>query len=419
MITADDQRFTDEILAINEKLVVAAIRQQEFAETALRAEQRLLHLVQGLSAVICEIDMRTGRPVFLSLHAETFLGHPLERWHSQPDFLAEIIHPSDRERTAGLFETFLAEGQDYEYEFRALSVDADIVWMRNRVRLVYDAEGKVDLLRCVMVDVTDQRHVSEALLAAHARERNIAETLQRSLLFMPPEDAFPGLAVKTLYKAASDEARVGGDFWDTFACDHGHVALVLGDVMGHGLPAAVFTAELKYALRGFIREHIHAARILEQMNAYLCEGGRLFMEGLNAEGDDSPVCLMVAILDTATGQATIAAGGMEPPLLVRHDGTMTEISVSGLLLGIVPGTEYDETAFRLAPGELIVMTTDGVTEARRGKRFLGMDGLMTLVGSGRPPENLEALGQTILDGAQSFAGGELKDDACVLLVRRQ
>ncbi len=433
MTTINCEAPDAEMLAINERLMIAGIRQQEYAEVARRTEQRLRDLVHGLDAVICEVDMRTGQPAFLSLRAETFLGHALAHWHAQPDFLAEIIHPRERQQVTALFPAFVQNGLDYEYEFRALSPDTDWIWMRNIVRLVYSPAGELEMLRCVIVDVTAQKQAALALEqtamtleqtalaleAAYARERSIAETLQRSLLFMPPEDSFPGLAVKTLYEAPSNEALVGGDFWDTFACDHTKVAFVLGDVMGHGLPAAVFTAELKYALRGFVREHIHPARIMAQMNAYLCESHRLYREGLNKEGDDAPVCLIIALVDITTGAGAVAAAGMESPLLVRAHGQMEEINATGLLLGIQPKACYEETPFQLEQGDLVILTTDGVTEARQGSLFLGYAGLMRLAQQGRSLETLEQKGQTILDGARAFAGGELKDDACVLLVRRQ
>ncbi len=418
MIASEYEAQNTDMLAINEKLVIAGIQQQELAETALRTEQRLRDLLQGLDAIICEVDTQTGRPIFLNLQAETFLGHSLDRWYAQPDFLAEIIHPSDRERATTRFSTFVQEGHEYEYEFRALSSDRDLVWMRNIVRPVYDAGGKLVLLRCVIVDVTVQKQAAQALEAAYARERTITETLQRTLLFMPPEDAFPGLAVKTLYKSASEAALVGGDFWDTFACDHGYVALLLGDVMGHGLPAAMFTAELKYAVRGFVREHVRPARVLTQINEYLCESHRLYREGLNKAGDDAPVCLTLAIINTATGQGAAAGAGMEPPLLVRSDGQMEELKVRGLLLGFHSGEEYAETAFQLGPGDMVILTTDGVTEARHGHSFLGYEGLMRLTQEGRALGTLEKMGQTILEGARAFAQGTLKDDACVLLARR-
>lgn len=419
VIISDAATYPADMLAINEQLVIAGLRQQEHAEAAVRAEQRLRDLVHGLDAVICEVDTHLGQPSFLSLQAETFLGHPLDRWHSQPDFLAEIIHPSDRERVLPLLSEFFHQGQDYEYEFRALSADTEWIWMRNIVRLVLGGDGLVEMLRCVIIDVSAQKRTAQQLEAAYARESHIAETLQRSLLFMPPEDSFPGLAVKTLYEAASEDALVGGDFWDAFACDHGKIALVVGDVMGHGLPAAVFTAELKYVLRGFVREHEHPARILTQMNAYLCESHRLYGEGLNQEGDDAPVCLTLVIVSSATGQAAVASAGMEPPLLVRADGQMEDIKANGLLLGFEPGSEYEETTFHLDHGDWVILTTDGVTEARRGREFLGYEGLMRLAQEGRSSGTLEGMGRTILDGAQAFGGGKFRDDACILLARRQ
>jgi len=287
------------------------------------------------------------------------------------------------------------------------------------------------MLRCVIVDVTAQKlsvqlleQTHQALEEAYARERMVSGTLQRSLLFMPPEYSFPGLAVRTIHESASDESLAGGDFWDTFACDHGNVAFVLGDVMGHGLPAAVFTAELKYTLRGFIREHVTPGRILTQMNSYLCETHRLFTEGLNEQGDDSPICMTLAIISTETGQGAIAGAGMEPPLRVGHDGRMEEIKVNGMLLGIQPDLEYVETPFELALGDWLILTTDGITEARQGKQFLGQQGVMGLIRDGRSQgmferTSIEQLGQAILEGAKAFSGGRLRDDACVLLARRQ
>jgi PAS domain S-box-containing protein len=415
---ARDEQNTD-ILAINERLMISAVRQHEHAEVAKRAEQRLRDLVNGLDVVICEVGIQTGRPTFLSYREETFLGHTLNYWTARPNFLDEIIHSDDRERVAALLPTIVQERQEYEYEFRAVSKDDDIVWLRNIVRRVRDAHGNVDLLRCVIVDVTAQRHVAQELESAYTREHNVTSTLQRSLLFTPPEDAFPGLAIKTFYEPASDEALVGGDFWDIFACDHGHVAIVLGDVAGHGLRAAAYTTELKYSLRGFIREHVHPSRILQQMNAYLCECYRLCEDGLNDGGDDGPLCLMVAIIDTATGHGSVAGAGMEPMLLVRNDGQAEEMLTYGMLLGVRPGEEYDEVNFAMGQGDFLVLATDGLTEARQGDRFLGYSGLTALALEGRSLGSLGEMGAAIMNGTRDYSGGRLKDDACVVLALRR
>jgi serine phosphatase RsbU (regulator of sigma subunit) len=111
--------------------------------------------------------------------------------------------------------------------------------------------------------------LADELKAAQEQSQKIALALQRPMLFQPKEDAFSGLMVHTAYAMASEEALVGGDFWDTFAYDHGHVAFVLGDVTGHGLPSAIFTTELKHTMRAYIREHEEPARILYHMNQFL------------------------------------------------------------------------------------------------------------------------------------------------------
>jgi serine phosphatase RsbU (regulator of sigma subunit) len=410
--------FSNDLRDVNEQLVIGAIHLQEVADTATQTEQRLRDLVESLNAIICEVNVNTGQATFLSLRSDTFLGRPVNLWRESPAFLTDIIHPSDRLRAASLIPEHMNNGQSYEYDFRALSGDQEWIYMRNIVRAVRKQTANVDLLRCVIVDVTNEKEIAEALELAYERERDITESLQRSILFMPAEDSFPGLTVNRLYEAASDESLVGGDFFDTFACGHGHVALVIGDVTGHGLPAAMFTAELKYAMRGFVREHVEPSRILSQMNSYLCEGFRLHREGLYKEGNESPLCIAVAIINTTTGDAFVASGGMEPPLIVRNDGTMEELLVGGMLLGIEGSTDYEQKAFHLEPGDSIVMTTDGVTEPRMRGNFLGYDGLMDLAHLGWSKGSLEEMGSTIMEGAREFGGGTLRDDACILLARR-
>jgi len=236
---------------------------------------------------------------------------------------------------------------------------------------------------------------------------------------MPDENAFPGLAVKVLHEPASEEALVGGDFWDIFAYDNGHVALVIGDVMGHGLTAAVFTAEIRFILRAFLREHEQPGLVLDHLNSYSCESHRLFHEGLNAEGDDAPICLTLAVIHAGSGEGVVASAGMEPPLLLRADGQAEELMVGGLLLGVEPGQKYGSARFRLGHGDTLLMTTDGITEARQGKEFLGTDGLLRLVREAQPLGTLEVTGQAILAGARSFGGGSFRDDVCVALARRE
>ena len=244
-------------------------------------------------------------------------------------------------------------------------------------RKLYRPGNRTVLLALAIEDVTERRRADEILASVHRRDSRIAEALQRALLFTPPENAYPGLAIRTAYETAVDEALVGGDFWDTFAFDDGKVALVIGDVMGKGLSAAVFTAEVKYTLRGFVREHEQPARILQQLNSYLCEGHRLYDQGLNEQGGDSPVCLALVAIEPATGKAIVSSAGMVPPVLIRTDEHIEEIQISGLPLGVFPDVQYDETAIHLDRGDTLLLATDGITEARYDGKFLdffGSDG---------------------------------------------
>jgi sigma-B regulation protein RsbU (phosphoserine phosphatase) len=257
----------------------------------------------------------------------------------------------------------------------------------------------------------------EDLRALQQRYEKIALSLQRPMLFQPREDAFPGLLVQTAYAMASDEALVGGDFWDTFAFDHGYVAFVLGDVMGHGLTSAVFTTEYRHAMRAYIREHEQPGLTLFHMNQFLYQSNRLFQEGINTEGDDAPVCLALAMVDRETGRGRVSIAGMEPPILVRAGGETTQMAAAGMPLGVLAGEAYPQVDFQLEAGDTLILTTDGITEARNGSDFLEPEGLMRLAAAGRGLP-LAEMADAILNGARDFAQGTLRDDASLLLVRR-
>lgn len=257
------------------------------------------------------------------------------------------------------------------------------------------------------------RRTERALRAAYERDHHIAEVWQRSLLREPPEEAFPHLSVATFYDAALDEALVGGDFFDGFALEEGKVGLVVGDVSGKGLAAAIRTAEVKFALRAFLSEYPYPARALSRLNDFLCEALRYD----DPEGE-SFVALSLAVIEPATGAALFASAGAEPPVVLRRTGEAEVIAVTGFPLGVYPREEFSAMESSLAPGDLLLMTTDGITEARKNNDFLGYDGFVRLALAARPRGGLRAIGQAILDSVRDWAGGSLGDDACLLLARR-
>ncbi|MBC7808514.1 MAG: PAS domain S-box protein, partial [Akkermansiaceae bacterium] len=153
------------------------------------------------------------------------------------------------------------------------------------------------------------------------KNERIAETLQRSLLVAPDPARFAGWEVATEYQAAWDEALIGGDFYDAFLLDGAspgdppRTALVVGDATGKGLQAAQHTAEVKYALRAFLRENPDPAAALARLNELACAGLRL-----DARAENAYVAVLIVILDPGTGTAICASAGMEPPLILRTEG---------------------------------------------------------------------------------------------------
>ena len=271
-------------------------------------------------------------------------------------------------------------------------------------------------LRCyakILRDDTARREEEERLARAYAEERRIAATFQRALLPEIPEDAFPGLVVASLYEAAWEEAQVGGDFFDAFALDGDCVALIVGDVSGKGLAAAAHTAEVKYALRAYLRETPSPGRALSRLSAFVHDNQRLGGE----MKDDTFVTLAVLVLDPVTGEGSAAAAAAEAPLILRADGTAEAVEVRGGLLGLERDMEYPSVGFALAPGDTAVLVTDGITEARHGRDFLDYEGLTRLAQAASNASPHE-MGRAVLEGARAFAGGSLSDDACLLLARR-
>jgi serine phosphatase RsbU (regulator of sigma subunit) len=123
------------------------------------------------------------------------------------------------------------------------------------------------------------------------------------------------------------------DFFDAFALEGGKVALLIGDVTGKGLAAATFTAEVKFALRAFLREHgVTPVLALSRLNRHVWDGQRL-----DSKGSGVFVCVALAVLDAGTGEAAFAVAGAEPPLVLRvGTGTVKEVSARGMMLGALP-----------------------------------------------------------------------------------
>jgi PAS domain S-box-containing protein len=393
-------------------------RTQRQAQEADKARREIAALLESTAEGLYGID-RDGYCTFVNPSAARMLGYPAEALLGQ-DMHALIHHhyPDGREYPPAECATFQAIvsgiGQRIESEvfWRSDGTSFPVSYFSSPLREDGTTLGAV----VAFSDITERKERESLILAAWDRDRTVAEALQRAILPEVAEDAFPGLAVATRYQAARQEARVGGDFFDAFAVDKDCIAFAVGDASGKGLAAAVRTAEAKFALRAFLREDPSPGLALARLNNLLCASQRL-----EARDDDTFIVLTLVIVNAVTGSALFATAGAEPPLILRADGSMDEVQTRGVPLGFLTPQEYPEIKYFFASGETLLLATDGITEARQGTNFLGYEGMAALAGSGYSaaafPAPVQEIAQTILAGAQEFAG-VLHDDACLLLIRR-
>ena len=196
-----------------------------------------------------------------------------------------------------------------------------------------------------------------------------------------------------------------------FSLGEHEVGIVLADVSGKGLKAAVQTAMLKYTLRGFALEMPGSpGAVLARVNDVLCSP---------MSSHDGFVTVFYGVLNTKTAEIVYASAGHEPPL---HRSALTGQAqplplTDGLALGCVPNVLYEECRLRLAPGDLLLLYTDGLTEARAaGGSFLGLDGLAALLPAADVSADLAV--QTLYDAVTEFAADVRRDDVAMLALRR-
>jgi sigma-B regulation protein RsbU (phosphoserine phosphatase) len=261
-------------------------------------------------------------------------------------------------------------------------------------------------------EVLDLQRVEFGLRAAQEKvenELNIAAQIQRSIL---PTDfpAFPENSEFDLYAIMRPAREVGGDFYDFFFVDDDHLALIIADVSDKGVPAALFTMISRTIFRSIVRQRKSPAQVLTETNDLLCEDNDTGMF----------VTVLLAYYHLPSGLVTYSNGGHNPALSFGPDGTIKELAGKhGPVLGVRPGLTYREDAETLEPGQILVLYTDGVTEASSPRNELyGLDRFARLVTSCKSLELSQMVNQIDKD-LKKFQQGNQFDDITVLALKRE
>jgi serine phosphatase RsbU (regulator of sigma subunit) len=239
----------------------------------------------------------------------------------------------------------------------------------------------------------------------YGQQKAFADTMQRSLLPRAAPE-LPGLELGDVYESAA-RVEVGGDVYDYLTLGDGRLAVVLGDVTGHGVDATADMAMAKYVFRSLAREHPDPGTFLAAANEVVFSEiapGRF-------------ITMVELVLDATEGEVACASAGHPQPRLVLPDGTVQSISAGGLALGIEAPQAYDTVTEPFPPGAIVVVYTDGVIEARRGGEQFGVERLDALLAERRrlPPQGIA---QAALAACRDWTGGGLTDDFAIVVVKR-
>ncbi len=294
-----------------------------------------------------------------------------------------------------VFLTSLTEVQSKTEGFEAGAADYvtkpfEVLEVKARVRALLRAKAYQDAIR--------------ELLESDLR---IAREIQMGLV--PRDFARLGAGDDLDLHACLEPARaVGGDLYDVFRLDDRRLALVLGDVSGKGIPAALFMVMTVTLIRSIARLTSRPEEVLTRVN-----------EALAADNPSSMfVTLFFAVLDTNTGALTYASGGHPPPIRVREGVPPRPLfERGGPLVGALTGLSFPGAEIPLEPGDLVLAYTDGVTEALTPDGALfGEARLLELLAQARPRTGADAV-TAVMDGVRAFAAdAEQADDIAMLAV---
>ena len=250
----------------------------------------------------------------------------------------------------------------------------------------------------VLLEVADRLSLKNDL--------EIAREIQQSML---PRAAFkaPGIEAFGMTRPAN---TVGGDFYDIVPLPDGRVLLALGDVAGKGSPAALLMALLLAMMRTLIDEGLEGADLVTRLNVQI---------GRHAQPHSRFVTLFIAILNPATGELSYVNAGQNPPLLRRGNGSYERLRAGGMALGMFENATYTTGATMLEPGDVLVMYSDGITEAEDTfDQPFDEAGVQTVV-DGQGWGSAKELGWALFEAVETHSRERrLLDDLTVLALRR-
>jgi serine phosphatase RsbU (regulator of sigma subunit) len=255
---------------------------------------------------------------------------------------------------------------------------------------------RIDHERYLQLQRTEQRRT---------RELEQAAEIQRSILPRQP----PQVTGLDLAGHNAPCRTVGGDYYDFIPCADGRLAVVLGDVAGKGMAAAMLMSNLQARVQMLTESLVDLATLMSRLDKSLaarCPSNRF-------------ITLFLCVIDPRSGDMCFCNAGHNPALIVRNSGAVERLTALGTVLGVLPELGYEEQRGRLEPGDILALYSDGITEATdaEGEEF-GEDRLARLLVE-RRGESAEAVVGAIAGAVSDWCPSEVADDDITLLVVRR
>ena len=283
---------------------------------------------------------------------------------------------------------------------------------------VFDLDGSMSSFGGIEVDITERKRAEEKLEEAYKiiseqkermeKELDVGRKIQMSMI---PQvfPAFPDRREFDIHAILKPARQVGGDLYDFYFLDEDRLCFCIGDVSGKGVPAALFMAMTKTLIKSRSVDDHSPASIVGHVNNELKRDNKIAMF----------VTLVLGILDVRTGEVLYTNAGHNHPYIKRADGTIeTLVQSHGAIVGAVQGLDYKEEKIMLKGGDIILLYTDGVTEAMSQKGKLYSDLRLSKLLETTSSESLEYLINRIVSDVEEFETGvEQTDDVTMLALQ--
>jgi sigma-B regulation protein RsbU (phosphoserine phosphatase) len=343
------------------------------------------------------LEVAHGLPQRLVRRTVVPLGEGIAGWvavHREPLLLGNAIGDprfkllANRPEIVSSMSVPLMSGRQVLGVLNITSTSSDRVFTQGDLELATTIAGQLS------VAIENAKHFDE--------ESRIAQITRNAL--MPRKlPSVPGIDIGEKNVQSS---QVGGDYYDVFHLDESRIGIAVSDVSGHGIPAAMHAAMGRNYIRALCHDDPSPKRVLSAANSLLLKETPL----------EVFISLAYAVLDTQEKTLTYANAGHVPPLHVTESGQLTELSGTGLLLGLMEDSDYSETTIKLQKGDVLVFYTDGVTEARRETEQFGLErmGAAVIRNRTRPAQEIA---ERLYRRVMTFCGGKLRDDIAILVVK--